>query len=357
MGLFDKMNEPIFLKEGKGLEAQLLQLKALEPMLNEEGQAIIRQDIKCLEYGLIGEQNIAFELKHSHMPMYILQDIYLEDGDLSAQIDFLVVTRKICFVIECKNLYGDIEINQAGDFIRTMTFGSKKIKEGIYSPITQNQRHLELIKKLRSDRKKNFIMKLAMEKSFDTFNKSIVVLANPKTVLHTKYAKKDIKDQVIRADQLVRYIKETCKASKELESSDTELEKWANSYLTLHKEVVKDYTEKYKPYLVANLEAREKMLKEEEGFKVGEAEVGSVAEPLEDITQTEIYKALKQYRLEKSREEGIKPYFIYNNAQLEDLIMKGPKNLEELQEVNGFGEVKVQKYGEDILEIILKYKE
>lgn len=82
-----------------------------------------------------------------------------------------------------------------------------------------------------------------------------------------------------------------------------------------------------------------------------------MAAPLEDITQTGVYKALKKYRLEKSREEGIKPYFIYNNAQLEDLIMKGPKNLEELQEVNGFGEVKVQKYGQDILEIIIKHKE
>lgn len=346
MGLFDKMNEPIFLKEGSGLEVQLTQLKELEPLLNEEGQAIIRQDIKCLEYGLIGEQNIAFELKHSHMPMYILQDIYLEDGDLSAQIDFLVVTRKICFVIECKNLYGDIEINQAGDFIRTMTFGSKKIKEGIYSPITQNQRHLELIRKLKADKKKNFIMKLAMEKNFGTFNKSIVVLANPKTVLHTKYAKKEIKEQVLRADQLVKYIKETCKASKELESPDAELLRWAESYLKLHKEVVKDYTEKYKPYLVANLEAGEET-----------AAVLNVAEPLEDITKTEVYKALKQYRLEKSREEGIKPYFIYNNAQLEDLIMKGPRTLEELQQVNGFGEVKVQKYGETIVDIILKYKE
>lgn len=48
------------------------------------------------------------------MPMVVLHDIYLEDGDLSAQIDYLVFTRKLCCIIECKNLYGDIEINNAG---------------------------------------------------------------------------------------------------------------------------------------------------------------------------------------------------------------------------------------------------
>lgn len=51
------------------------------------------------------------------MPMYILHDLYIEDGELSVQIDYLVITRKICFVIECKNLYGDIEINNSGDFV------------------------------------------------------------------------------------------------------------------------------------------------------------------------------------------------------------------------------------------------
>jgi hypothetical protein len=111
MGLFNSMKEPVFLKESSDAEAQLEKLKTLEPLLNAEGQNIIKQDIKCLEYGIAGEKYIAFELKNSHMPMYILHEIYLEDGDLSAQIDYLVFTKKICFIIECKNLYGNIEIN------------------------------------------------------------------------------------------------------------------------------------------------------------------------------------------------------------------------------------------------------
>lgn len=34
----------------------------------------------------------------------------------------------------------------------------------------------------------------------------IVVLANPKTVLNDKYAKKEVKEQVIRVDRLVEHI-------------------------------------------------------------------------------------------------------------------------------------------------------
>lgn len=69
----------------------------------------------------------------------------------------------------------------------------------------------------------------------------------------------------------------------------------------------------------------------------------------------EIFKELKAYRLNKSREENIKPYFIYNDNQLKDLISKMPRSKKELQTVSGFGEVKANKYGDDILAIIGKY--
>jgi len=341
MALPSKIEAPIFLKEDSQAEIQLAKLRELEPLLNKEGQDIIRQDIKYLEYGIIGEKNIAFELKNSHMPMYILHDVYLEDKELSAQIDYLVVTRKICFVIECKNLYGDIEINNAGDFIRTMEFGRNKRKEGIYSPITQNQRHLDLLKKLKIDRQKNKLLRFMAGKFFEDANKSIVVLSNPKTILNTRFAKKQDKEKVIRADQLVNYIKKTYKDSKEPEASDKQLLEWAQSYLRLHKEVSKDYTNKYNQYLVKSDSKQENI-----SNKVVEDK---------DITQTNIYQELRQYRLEKSREEKIKPYHIYSNNQLEDLIIKRPSTIEELYKVDGFGQKRINKYAEDILEIIGKY--
>lgn len=351
MGLFNRMKEPIFLKESSNAGEQLEQLKALEPLLNSEGQAIIRQDIKCLEYGMVGEKNIAFELKNSHMPMYILHDIYLEDGELSAQIDYLVITKKICFVIECKNLYGDIEINSAGDFIRSVEFGGRKKKEGIYSPITQNQRHLELIKKIRRDYRSNIVAKYLADKYFDESYKSVVVLANPKTVLNAKYAKKEVKEKVIRADQLVKYIKETYDRSKETASSDDDLLEWAQSFLKLNKEVTKDYTEKYNQYKNdTKPQTEEKIIdnsKDEEKKSVINNDI--------PIEESAVYKELKAFRLIKSREENIKPYFIYNDNQLKDLVTRMPKSKKELQLVAGFGEAKANKYGDEILNIVGKY--
>lgn len=63
MGLLDKLKEPIFLKESSSAEAQIARLKELEPTLNPEGQALIRQDIKYLEYGMIGEKILLMSSK------------------------------------------------------------------------------------------------------------------------------------------------------------------------------------------------------------------------------------------------------------------------------------------------------
>lgn len=371
MGLFDRMKEPVFLKSTTQAEEQLGKLKELEPLLNDDGKKIINQDIRYLEYGISGERNIAFELRNSHMPMYILQDVYLEDGDLSAQIDFLVFTKKYCFVIECKNLYGDIEINSKGDFIRTLDFGGAKKREGIYSPITQNQRHLELMKKIRVDNKDNFFMKFIADRYFDNLYKSIVVLANPKTVLNDKYAKKEVKNKVIRLDQLVKFIKDMNANSKDPSSSDKEMLDWANTYYNLHKEAAKDYTSKYEKYRLAAVNEQDAAIAEtsieakssestvevkgSDNFKISAAVIEAIESevPIEEST---IFKELKDFRLAQSRKENIKPYFIFNDNQLKNLISKMPMTPVELLAISGFGEVKVKKYGEEIITIVKKYR-
>lgn len=85
-----------------------------------------------------------------------------------------------------------------------------------------------------------------------------------------------------------------------------------------------------------------------------EVKCKEIVEELDSIEETALYKELKEYRLNKSREEKIKPYFLYNNLQLEAIIRAKPKTVEELKEINGFGNVKCEKYGADIIEIIKK---
>jgi hypothetical protein len=342
MGLFDKLDKPVFLKESSDAQAQLGQLREFYKIAPADIKGQIEQDIKLLSYGIRGEEQIAFELKNSFMPMIVLHDLHIEYEGLSAQIDYLVLTRKVTIVIECKNLYGDIEVTSDGNFIRTFDYGNKKVREGIYSPITQNQRHLDLLKKISLDRQGNFLFKAMTDRYFDDWYKSIVVLANPKTVLNTRYAKREIKDQIIRCDQLVGYIKKLNKESKEAPSSDKALYAQAERFLNLHTPNTKDYTEKYRAAI------------EKVNVAVTAETVETTEEPF--LEDTPIYKALRQYRYEKSREENVKPYFLYNNAQLEELIKRMPRSLDELKEISGFGDVKCQKYGADILSIIEKHR-
>ncbi len=138
--------------------------------------------------------------------------------------------------------------------------------------------------------------------------------------------------------------------SKEAVSEERMLA-WAQSYLDLHKDLEKDYTEKYGQYKI-NINRSENSQDERLTKEVQKRTNFDAVLPVEE---TDIFKDLKIYRLNKSREENIKPYFIYNDNQLKDLIFKMPRNKEELQAVAGFGEVKANKYGDDILSIVGKY--
>ena len=67
--------------------------------------------------GIIGEDNILFELKNSGMDMVVLHDLYIESvSGASAQIDFLVLTPKINFVLECKKSVRQYRDQQQGRF-------------------------------------------------------------------------------------------------------------------------------------------------------------------------------------------------------------------------------------------------
>lgn len=328
MALFNRLKGPVVLKEATSTRVHLEKLKEISKTIDPSEKKKIETEIKLLSIGLFGEDNIAFELSNSGIPMYVIRDLYIEHNDLTAQIDYLVVTRKMNFVIECKNLIGDIEIDREGNFIRTYKMFGKTVREGIYSPVTQNERHLEVIRQKRLEEKRNFLMKAMFSQFFDSNYRSVVVLANPKSVLKTRYAKKAIKDQVIRADQVNRYIKNHIEKSKDQPLNDKDMEKLAHSLLEMHQK--KNYSyDKYATKEISKPKAKE---------------------PLK--SNDELVEKLKDFRLRKSREEKIKPYLVFNNKQMEDLLEKMPKRENDLLKVSGFGKVKVDKYGTEIMEIL-----
>lgn len=263
MDFFKKKIGPVFIKEESEVSEYITKLKELsEKAVSDSTKEEVEKQLKLAMYGEAGEKSIAFELKNSNIDMLILHDIYLEIGDLSAQIDYLIVTRKRVYVLECKNLIGNIEIDSAGRFIRTYEMNGKKYREGIYSPITQNERHLAVLKEIRKSSKNNIVTKYLFEKNFDEAYKSLVVLANSKTYLNDRYAKKEIKSQVIRADQIINTIKDMEEDTNLSSMSEKDMREYAEFFLSASKPNKSDYAKKYEELISLDQEQQANITKD-----------------------------------------------------------------------------------------------
>src|SRR5690606_1543536 len=69
------------------------------------------------------------------------------------------------------------------------------------------------------------------------------------------------------------------------------------------------------------------------------------------LSTDELREKLTSYRLKKSKELNIKPYYIFTNRTLDALIIEQPKTMEQLLKIEGIGPVKAETYGLDILNI------
>ena len=78
----------------------------------------------------------------------------------------------------------------------------------------------------------------------------------------------------------------------------------------------------------------------------------SVSSALINVDDESLRKALKTYRTATATANNIPAYFIYNNEEMERIIEAKPRSKEQLTSIKGFGDVKVNKYGEDIIKII-----
>lgn len=272
MGLFSK-SEVVILKETSDAKEYLQKLEMLLPRAQGEIKKKIEYQIAITKAGIQGEEAVLFELKNSGMDLVVIQDIYIETEDgRGAQIDFVVITSKINFFIECKNLVGTIEIDSKGNFKRKVSYGKYVKEEGIYSPITQNERHLQILKECKMENR-NWLGNVIINGTFESYNKSLVVLANSKTILKDRYAKKEVKNQVIRVDQLIKIIKEMNKSSKNPSSNKKEMRKIGENLLKRNHAKRKDYCQYYEG-LVEELESEQRRIDKEESTIVERGMIG-----------------------------------------------------------------------------------
>lgn len=321
-----RFKDTVFFKESSDLQDRYDALSKL----NSEypNNDILKNEMYCIKKGLDGEKEIAYQLKKANVGMYVLHDVKIKYKDLTAQIDYIIITPVFIYYIECKNLVGNIIVNDKGDFIREYIINGKKVRNGMYSPLRQVEAQREVIRKIWEDRTSS-LKKIFASKNFNHYNKVLVVVANHETILNTYKSPKDIKNKVIRADALVRQIQYDYEHRDKNDYVDNKngMEKSAQSYINLISGDNIDYYEYYKEKYCKNLcKIDNKTLKEK----------------------------LIQFRKDRSSEMKIPAYYVFTNDELDKIVELRPKTLEELKNLNILTPVKIKTHGEKIIEVINK---
>ncbi|WP_255993904.1 NERD domain-containing protein [Clostridium perfringens] len=342
---------PTWLKEFNENNKQLEDLKILSEKVYSEKKKLIDRDIMYLTYGMEGEKNVSYEIKNSYIPMLALHDIRIEDGESVAQMDYILITKSFILVLETKALSGDITVNESGEFIRYFKNKAGKVyrKEGIYSPVAQNERHVRILTEYL---KKNKIIK-----KYPIY--SCVVIANSKSVINKYKAPKEIQSQIIKYDQLTSFIKEKLnyhKIKQDFKFLDKVEYSIGKFLLENNKPIEFDYYKKYslseEDFIKKDSEVcSEEKVNNDDVLLNGEDKSYEV-KILNNKNEEELRRKLKQLRINFAIKEKLPPYCIFNDETLNDILDKMPKDKEELMKVKGLAKVKVNKYGEEILGVL-----
>ena len=76
---------------------------------------------------------------------------------------------------------------------------------------------------------------------------------------------------------------------------------------------------------------------------------------LEDLSleERQRFEALRRWRAETAREQNVPAYVIFHDATLRSIAEAAPDDLDALAQVPGIGAVKLERYGEDVLQQLL----
>ena len=71
----------------------------------------------------------------------------------------------------------------------------------------------------------------------------------------------------------------------------------------------------------------------------------------------ELFEELRKLRMEIAKDEKIPPYMVFSDKTLAGMSAERPRTLDEMLDISGVGEFKLEKYGERFLEGIRQYEE
>lgn len=74
-----------------------------------------------------------------------------------------------------------------------------------------------------------------------------------------------------------------------------------------------------------------------------------------DQTSTDLWEKLRALRLKLAKEQDIAPFIVFHDRTLRELVAYLPRSLEEMRDISGIGEHKLELYGETFLDLILEH--
>lgn len=331
----EKLKAPILVKEATESDQLIKHYKnELVHTTDDKERGHLNEKIKLLELGLKGEKSVLFELQNSFLPLHILHDVRITHKNLKAQIDFVVLTRKFLLVIEVKNYFGNILVNEKDEFIRQVYKGNKLVfQEGFYSPIRQVERQVEVFESYMKD----------MGAVTRTPIKSVVVFTNNRTVINVKNARKHVKEKILRLDSLVGYIKQELEKPSPVHFMDNRMKEMSDYIKASHYELIDDETD------LVEFKLLEETLSKQNENNGQEVAVQTI--------NTDLEEALKQFRMKVANDQNVKAFHIFTNKTLEELILKKPCNVRDLKNIHGIGDLKIDAFGKELIEIIKKHQQ
>lgn len=325
----------MILKKIDNKDAQIETLqKLLQKSTSEKQQEAIQLEYLKLKNGYESEKEnaylIDFYLKDSKNTL-VLHDLRLSHNGMTAQIDHLLINKLEIVLLESKFFSGLLEIKNDG----SLEVSYEKKVVAYPNPIEQSKRHLQVLKDMLKDG--GFLTnKLHQQISFRN-----QVIINPKT----KVKNENLPKSFLKADSFISHWKEekekislfqAIKLLVGMKSEDT-INEIAKFLISQHVPYNFNYEQKYK------ITKEEVFQKEEKSIEI-------------DKDTLPLCIKLKEYRKTTAASKNIKPYIVFINKTLDELLEKLPTTKEELLSINGFEARKIQDYGDDILRIIIEFK-
>ena len=144
---------------------------------------------------------------------------------------------------------------------------------------------------------------------------------------------------------------------------DATLKNMASSYATNKEEMLnisgvgqikyEKYGNRFEDIIEKYIE--EKNIDKSKLNKVSGKSTGLNSEYFNVTTDKKLYEKLREYRLSVSKLEGGLPYMILGSNTLKEISGRYPLDEEQLKDIGGIGPVKINKYGEDIINIVKEY--